>query len=196
MYLLTDIKPGALFYDSSRVREKCPHEWCKADKQKLNLGMFHIFWDTEIQLVSADWMRNTACSPIPCSFECCHPEEQSRPLVGEGWVAAGPLRGLFLQGHTHAWSEAHRGGSGTHRDSIRSASLLWFHTTHPRGPQPCDWAVERQSLKTRSGPADEHVFFSNASSNTKTIKNWKLRGSHSTRRFSPFQVDLSEVSKW
>lgn len=60
---------------------------------------------------------------ILCYLEYCHPEEQKRPLEGEGWVAAGPLRGLFLQGHTHAWSEAHRGGSGTQR-------LYWLcHTS-------------------------------------------------------------------
>lgn len=91
-----------------------------------------VFWDTEIQLVSVGWMRYTACSPIPCFLEYCHPEEQNRPLVGEGWVAAGPLRGLFLQGHTHAWSEAHRGGSGTRRLYLLCLTSVTPHNTSYR----------------------------------------------------------------
>lgn len=64
-----------------------------------------------------------------CSIKRDFPLEKYRPLVGEGWVAAGPLRGLFLQGHTHAWSEA-----AAHGDCICAASLLWLHTADPVGP--------------------------------------------------------------
>lgn len=100
-------------YDILQCTEMCPYEWCKG---KLNVPMvLYIFWEREIQLFSVGWIRNTACSPMPCFLEYCHHAEENRPLVGEGWVAAGPLRGLFLQGHTHAWSEAHRRGSGTRR---------------------------------------------------------------------------------
>lgn len=100
-------------YDILQCTEMCPYEWCKG---KLNVAMvLYIFWEREIQLFSVGWIRNTACSPMPCFLEYCHHVEENRPLVGEGWVAAGPLRGLFLQGHTHAWSEAHRRGSGTRR---------------------------------------------------------------------------------
>lgn len=100
-------------YDILQCTEMCPYEWCRG---KLNVAMvLYIFWEREIQLFSVGWIRNTACSPMPCFLEYCHHVEENRPLVGEGWVAAGPLRGLFLQGHTHAWSEVHRRGSGTRR---------------------------------------------------------------------------------
>lgn len=100
-------------YDILQRTEMCPCEWCRG---KVNVAiLLYIFLEREIQLFSVGWIRNTACSPMPCFLEYCHHVEENRPLVGEGWVAAGPLRGLFLQGHTHAWSEAHRRGSGTRR---------------------------------------------------------------------------------
>ena len=115
---------------------------------------FNIMWETEIQLVSVGWMKYTACPPIPCFLEYCHPEEQNRALVGEGWVAAGPLRGLFLQGHTHAWSEAHRGGSGTRRLYLLCLTFVTPHNTSYRTITLC-----QSGFIKRVQPIEECVFF-------------------------------------
>jgi len=149
----------------------CPYEWCKHKHNLEGMGQYLL------------GKRNTTClneKYIHCFL--CHPEEENRPLVGEGWVAAGPLRGLFLQGHTHAWSEA-----VAHGDWICAGSLLWLHTAHPVGPSPCDWGrliklarfeEERNLSKlevTRFPPAKENrPFFKWISLKSKSDNEWEL----------------------
>lgn len=125
-------------------QKKCSHEWCKDNQEKLNVDMFLYSFGKWNQLLSVGWMRNTACSPIPCFLELCHPEEQNRPLIGEGWVAAGPLRGLFLQGHTHAWSEAHRGGSGIRRLYLLCLTSVTPHNTSYKTTSDWEGVVKLQ----------------------------------------------------
>lgn len=140
-------------------------------------------------------MRNTACSPIPCILECCHPEEPNRPLVGEGWVAAGPLRGLFLQGHTHAWSEAHRGGSGTRRLYLLCLTSVTPHNTSCRTVTLwLKWLREspKKLAQPRGGARVPLSASSNMERKKKRKNTWKLRGLHPTRRFSP----VSSGSLW
>lgn len=79
------------------LAEICLHEgiWC---------GSVGSDYFTAFGKQKHNWSCGQSENFVPCFL--CHPEEKNRSLVGEGWVAAGPLRGLFLQGHTHAWSEA------------------------------------------------------------------------------------------
>lgn len=119
---------------------------------------------------------------IPCFSEYC--EEQKRPLEGEGWVAAGPLRDLFLQGHTHAWSKAHRGGSGTQR-------LYWLcHTSVTSRNTSCRTTTLwlggwERVLKTCSECGDVCGL---SSAHRQIIK--KLQGLHPTRK-SAFSMWIS-----
>lgn len=145
---------------------------------------FCFFWEKQLQLVPEDWMRNTACSPIPCFLEHCHPDVQNRPLVWEGWVAASPLRGLFLQGHTHAWSEAHRGGSSTRRLYLLCLTSVTPHSTSYRTKalRLSGW----QQVTKLARSIEKHVF-SQRKLKHENHQNWNLQDFHPTRRINPFK---------
>lgn len=181
-------KPWGFILYSCRVWEKYP------DERETECVSAHVsLGKKQLQLVPVDWMRNTACSLMPCFLEYCHPDVQNRPLVGEGWVVASPLRGLFLQGHTHARSEAHTEEAVAHGGSICSASLVRLHTAHPTGPKTLWLSGWQQVVKLAQRPIEEHVF-SRGKLEHENHQNWNLRDFHPTRRINPFfQVDLSEV---
>lgn len=135
-------KTRGFITDSCYVWEKHPDERWQRETECVFLCLLD---GKQLQLVPVEWMRNTACSLISCFLEYCHPDVQHRPLVGEGWVAASPLRGLFLQGHTHAWSEAHRGGSGTRRLYLLCLTPVTPHGTSYRSENLMTWVADSKA---------------------------------------------------